>query len=196
MTQLDMYGNNGQSEEPHTDNLMDNITHDGDSPLANETFTFDELDLDELELQLTPPSTEQVSNTIRTPRHLQDADGEISPLKVSTTDSSTSILAGLRSNVLSDNALDRVQGENDLVDSAQPRATLGTLDNRHPTLIELSVPWNRLNSSIQPGFVEKFYQSSRLHYLSTWKAKLREITAEIQKVRPLVPSNSKRKIIM
>ncbi|KAG0245010.1 deoxycytidyl transferase [Mortierella sp. GBA43] len=196
MAQLDMYGNDGQSEEPPTDNLMENVAHDGDSPLADETFTFDELNLDELELQLTPPSTEQVSNTIRTSPHLQDADGEVSPLKVSTTDSSASILAGLRSNVLPDNAMDRVQGEDDIVDSAQPTATPCTLDNRHPTLIELSVPWNRLNSSIQPGFVEKFYQSSRLHYLSTWKAKLREITAEIQKVRPLVPSNSKRKIIM
>ncbi|KAF9425206.1 deoxycytidyl transferase [Podila epigama] len=61
-------------------------------------------------------------------------------------------------------------------------------DTRHSTLIELSVPWNRLNSSVMPGFVEKFYQSSRLHYLSTWKARLREVTAEIQKNHVVPPS--------
>ncbi|KAF9173499.1 deoxycytidyl transferase [Mortierella sp. AD010] len=71
-----------------------------------------------------------------------------------------------------------------------------TIDKRHPTLIELSVPWNRLNSSVQPGFVEKFYQSSRLHYLSTWKIRLREITTEIQKDRAPVLSRDKNKIIM
>ncbi|KAI1307385.1 deoxycytidyl transferase [Mortierella claussenii] len=74
-------------------------------------------------------------------------------------------------------------------------STLGT-DDRHPTLIELSIPWNRLNSSVQPGFVEKFYQSSRLHYLSTWKAKLRNITTEIQKNKPTVTSNTKSRTIM
>ena len=72
----------------------------------------------------------------------------------------------------------------------------GEVDTRHPTLIELSVPWNRLNSSIQPGFVEKFYQSSRLHYLSTWKAKLREITTDIQKDRAPVTSKFKNRTIM
>lgn len=69
-------------------------------------------------------------------------------------------------------------------------------DTRHPTLIELSVPWNRLNSSVQPGFVEKFYQSSRLHYLSTWKAKLRDLTAQIQKNRVPIPMKSKNRVIM
>lgn len=72
----------------------------------------------------------------------------------------------------------------------------GEVDSRHPTLIELSVPWNRLNSSVQPGFVEKFYQSSRLHYLSTWKAKLREITTDIQKDRAPVASKFKNRTIM
>ncbi|KAF9581565.1 deoxycytidyl transferase [Lunasporangiospora selenospora] len=72
----------------------------------------------------------------------------------------------------------------------------GGVDNRHPTLIELSVPWNRLNSSVQPGFVEKYYQSSRLHYLSAWKAKLREVTALYQKKRPTVLSKSKVRMIM
>ncbi|KAG0340126.1 deoxycytidyl transferase [Podila humilis] len=69
-------------------------------------------------------------------------------------------------------------------------------DPRHPTLIELSVPWNRLNSSVQPGFVEKFYQSSRLHYLSTWKAKLRDLTAEIQKNHAPIAQKAKNRVIM
>lgn len=69
-------------------------------------------------------------------------------------------------------------------------------DTRHPTLVELSVPWNRLNSSVQPGFVEKFYQSSRLHYLSTWKAKLRDLTAQIQKNHVPIPMKSKNRVIM
>lgn len=69
-------------------------------------------------------------------------------------------------------------------------------DNRHPTIIELSVPWNRQNCSIQPGFVEKFYQSSRLHYLSTWKAKLRDVTTKLQKDRPPVVTKSDHKTIM
>ncbi|KAF9325988.1 deoxycytidyl transferase [Podila minutissima] len=69
-------------------------------------------------------------------------------------------------------------------------------DTRHPTLIELSVPWNRINSSVQPGFVEKFYQSSRLHYLSTWKAKLRDLTAQIQKNHVSMPMKTKNRVIM
>ncbi|KAG0045659.1 deoxycytidyl transferase [Gryganskiella cystojenkinii] len=77
-----------------------------------------------------------------------------------------------------------------------PAPAPGEPDTRHPTLIELSVPWNRLNSSIQPGFVEKFYQSSRLHYLSTWKAKLRDITAEFQKNRVPVATKFKNRTIM
>ncbi|KAG9325824.1 hypothetical protein KVV02_005748 [Mortierella alpina] len=69
-------------------------------------------------------------------------------------------------------------------------------EDRHPTLIELSVPWNRMNSSVMPGFVEKFYQSSRLHYLSTWKAKLREATAAIHNDRPVILNKDKNKTIM
>ncbi|KAI9274686.1 hypothetical protein BDA99DRAFT_498241 [Phascolomyces articulosus] len=42
----------------------------------------------------------------------------------------------------------------------------------------LSVPWNRENTSVNPGFVKKYYSSSRLHHLSTWKS---EIKAEIIK---------------
>jgi len=77
-----------------------------------------------------------------------------------------------------------------------PSPTTVENDTRHPTLIELSVPWNRLNSSVQPGFVEKFYQSSRLHYLSTWKAKLRDLTAHIQKNHVPIPMKSKNRVIM
>ena len=34
--------------------------------------------------------------------------------------------------------------------------------------------WIRENSSIAPDFVAKFFQSSRLHYLSSWKNELRQ----------------------
>ncbi|KAF9539314.1 deoxycytidyl transferase [Mortierella hygrophila] len=76
------------------------------------------------------------------------------------------------------------------------QAEIDPQDSRHPTIIELSVPWNRQNCSIQPGFVEKFYQSSRLHYLSTWKAKLRDVTTKLQKDRPPVVTKSVHKTIM
>ncbi|KAG2219697.1 hypothetical protein INT45_001869, partial [Circinella minor] len=42
----------------------------------------------------------------------------------------------------------------------------------------LAKSWNRENTSVNPGFVKKFYSSSRLHHLSTWKS---EIKAEIIK---------------
>lgn len=89
------------------------------------------------------------------------------------------------------------EGNDPTLEPGATEAQTGEIaDHRHPTLIELSVPWNRLNSSVQPGFVEKFYQSSRLHYLSTWKAKLRDITADIQKDRAPVVSKFKNRTIM
>lgn len=42
----------------------------------------------------------------------------------------------------------------------------------------LANPWNRENTTVNPGFVKKFYLSSRLHHLSTWRS---EIKAEIIK---------------
>ncbi|KAG0228115.1 deoxycytidyl transferase [Actinomortierella wolfii] len=74
--------------------------------------------------------------------------------------------------------------ENSEIDEAAMASTsagAAGVDNRHPTLVELSNAWNRKNSSVEPGFVAKFFQSSRLHYLSTWKAKLREMMSGIQK---------------
>ncbi|KAI8138573.1 hypothetical protein BJV82DRAFT_288370 [Fennellomyces sp. T-0311] len=40
----------------------------------------------------------------------------------------------------------------------------------------LSNAWNRENTTVNPGFVKKYYTSSRLHHLSTWKS---DIKAEI-----------------
>lgn len=39
----------------------------------------------------------------------------------------------------------------------------------------LANPWNRNNSSTNPDFIKKYYQSSRLHHLSSWKAELKDI---------------------
>jgi DNA repair protein REV1 len=39
----------------------------------------------------------------------------------------------------------------------------------------LSNPWNRDNSTTNPDFIKKYYKSSRLHHLSTWKAELKDI---------------------
>ncbi|KAF9969953.1 deoxycytidyl transferase [Actinomortierella ambigua] len=73
------------------------------------------------------------------------------------------------------------RGQHEASSAAVSTNSSSTVDPRHPTLIELSNAWNRKNSSVEPGFVAKFFQSSRLHYLSTWKAKLREMMAGIQK---------------
>lgn len=182
-------------EQAYASNVIDNRLHEAVSPQADETFTFDDLDLDQLELQLTPPEADLASKVASTTDHQQDDhtdNREVSRPEVSA--------AGLHSNAPpSTTTLGMILDESGKcleVDPARTGTSSSALVNRHPTLVELSVPWNRLNSSVQPGFVEKFYQSSRLHHLSTWKAKLRDITAEIQKDRPSTPSNSKRRTIM
>lgn len=44
----------------------------------------------------------------------------------------------------------------------------------------LANPWNKENTSVQPGFIEKFYESSRLHHLSTWRAELKEMVGKME----------------
>ncbi|RUS21765.1 hypothetical protein BC937DRAFT_91499 [Endogone sp. FLAS-F59071] len=44
----------------------------------------------------------------------------------------------------------------------------------------LASEWNRQNSTLNPEFLDNYYRTSRLHYLSTWKAELKEITAKLQ----------------
>ncbi|KAI8808125.1 hypothetical protein BJ742DRAFT_291473 [Cladochytrium replicatum] len=44
--------------------------------------------------------------------------------------------------------------------------------------IDMNGQWAKENSSTAPGFLEKFYQQSRLHYLSTWKSDLQKWVKE------------------
>jgi hypothetical protein len=178
-------------------NVTDSRIGDTTSPPEDESFLFEDLDLDQLELQLTPPSPEPASTALVTNRRQNDNAkyGEFSQIGLSTVGSNTGMPVGPRSNIQTTATMSAMVTKGEDEDPTRSENNHSS-DNRHPTLIELSVPWNRLNSSVQPGFVEKFYQSSRLHYLSTWKAKLREVTAEIQKTHPHAPSNGKRRVIM
>ena len=45
---------------------------------------------------------------------------------------------------------------------------------------DLANGWNRQNTSIAPDFLERFYQNSRLHHLSTWRAELKQMIANNQ----------------
>lgn len=38
--------------------------------------------------------------------------------------------------------------------------------------------WRAAHTSVAPDYVEKYYQNSRLHHLSTWKAELKNLVAE------------------
>ncbi|KAI8075232.1 hypothetical protein BC940DRAFT_363262 [Gongronella butleri] len=42
----------------------------------------------------------------------------------------------------------------------------------------MSSDWARQHSSMQPDFVKRYFQTSRLHYLSTWKAELKDIVRQ------------------
>ncbi|KAF9913617.1 deoxycytidyl transferase [Lobosporangium transversale] len=142
-----------------------------------------ELDLEELQSLLTPPNDNEDHELEGLPDKNQD------PSTINTTFVHNPFV-----NVNMQSPMDAMTGAGNDVQTSVDH--IASSDDRHPTLIELSVPWNRLNSSVQPGFVEKFYQSSRLHYLSAWKAKLRELTAEIQKDRVPLNYKNKDKIIM
>ncbi|KAI8377857.1 uncharacterized protein BYT42DRAFT_359890 [Radiomyces spectabilis] len=48
----------------------------------------------------------------------------------------------------------------------------------------LSNQWNRQTSTVNPDFIKKYYQSSRLHHLSTWKAELKEIVRNMEQKFP------------
>jgi DNA repair protein REV1 len=54
----------------------------------------------------------------------------------------------------------------------------------------LSNDWARKNSSVNPEFLDKYYTTSRLHYLSMWKAELKSI---VNKLRIRHSSQSQRK---
>ncbi|KAI8331007.1 hypothetical protein BC941DRAFT_163223 [Chlamydoabsidia padenii] len=48
-------------------------------------------------------------------------------------------------------------------------------DGKELNMALLSNSWNRDNSTTNPDFIKKYYKSSRLHHLSTWKAELKDI---------------------
>ncbi|KAF9204528.1 deoxycytidyl transferase [Haplosporangium sp. Z 27] len=168
----------------------------------DEDLLFDDLELDQFEF-LTPPNVgSNDSNNLNNPSSLPTEDHSRYPLNQDPTIQTSMDLEHLDvdSNMTVDqnNHPDISISEPCDINDAETNNNKGknVVGNRHPTLIELSVPWNRLNSSVQPGFVEKFYQSSRLHYLSTWKIRLKEVTTEIQKDKVPTIYNNKNRIIM
>ncbi|KAG2180052.1 hypothetical protein INT43_003839, partial [Umbelopsis isabellina] len=65
----------------------------------------------------------------------------------------------------------------------------------------LSSEWARENSTINPAFLDKFYTSSRLHYLSMWKAELKSIVGKLrglhssQSQKPKLPRSENTRIM-
>lgn len=55
----------------------------------------------------------------------------------------------------------------------------------------LSSDWARENSTINPAFLDKFYTSSRLHYLSMWKAELKSIVGKLRELHSSQSQKSK-----
>ncbi|KAM3578463.1 deoxycytidyl transferase [Umbelopsis sp. WA50703] len=65
----------------------------------------------------------------------------------------------------------------------------------------LANEWARENSSVNPTFLDKFYTSSRLHYLSMWKAELKSIVGKLrvlyssQNPKPKIPRSENTRIM-
>ncbi|KAF9900957.1 deoxycytidyl transferase [Linnemannia zychae] len=183
--------------------------------MDGEDSFFEGLNLDDFEYQLTPPNAEKPADTgppvdVAEPEPafqpltqvpISPPSGQ-PPLPTNPPQVTASGYKPLAFNPYTRAGLPSMMPIPDSDNTIKTTEAIGTQvevdpqDDRHPTLIELSVPWNRLNSSIQPGFVEKFYQSSRLHYLSTWKAKLRDVTIKLQKDRLPVVTKNVHKTIM
>ncbi|KAG5460926.1 MAG: hypothetical protein BJ554DRAFT_6971 [Olpidium bornovanus] len=51
--------------------------------------------------------------------------------------------------------------------------------------------WALKQTATAPDFLTKFYQQSRLHWLSTWKAELRDMVACLNEERELQPKEGK-----
>ncbi|KAG0272814.1 deoxycytidyl transferase [Linnemannia exigua] len=187
--------------------------------MDGEDSFFEGLDLDEFEYQPTPPNAEVSSNELPS-ANVTDSESSFQPFTQVPVSPPSEQLSQYQPQLMDPPKIP-ASGYKPLAFNPYTRAGLPSMmpipdsnntiktmevigtqvetdpqDDRHPTLIELSVPWNRQNCSIQPGFVEKFYQSSRLHYLSTWKAKLRDVTTKLQKDRPVVVNKSVHKTIM
>lgn len=65
----------------------------------------------------------------------------------------------------------------------------------------LANDWARENSSVNPEFLDKYYTTSRLHYLSMWKAELKSIVTRLrikyssQIPKPKIPRSDNSKIM-
>ncbi|CAO3600375.1 unnamed protein product [Absidia cylindrospora] len=78
----------------------------------------------------------------------------------------------------------------DIPMSTSPYHTTEQEKNQLPSGKELNTallanPWNRNNSSTNPDFIKKYYQSSRLHHLSSWKAELKDIVRKAKEQQPV-----------
>lgn len=49
--------------------------------------------------------------------------------------------------------------------------------------------WQKSVSTSNPEFIKRFYETSRLHHLSTWKSELREIIEKLQVKYPKASAN-------
>lgn len=57
--------------------------------------------------------------------------------------------------------------------------------------------WYAANTSVNPDFIAKYYQSSRLHHLSQWKAQLKELMKDVQpRVKPTNRSKNSQRYIL
>jgi DNA repair protein REV1 len=57
----------------------------------------------------------------------------------------------------------------------------------------LANDWAREASAANPEFIKRYYETSRLHYLSTWKVELKEIVSKLEKKYKSDPSKSSGK---
>lgn len=44
----------------------------------------------------------------------------------------------------------------------------------------LSNDWVRKTTTVNPEFIKRYYENSRLHHLSVWKGELKEIVTKLQ----------------
>jgi DNA repair protein REV1 len=57
----------------------------------------------------------------------------------------------------------------------------------------LSNDWARQISTVNPTFIKRYYETSRLHYLSTWKGELKDIIEKLEQKYKSNPSMLERK---
>ncbi|KAJ3123707.1 deoxycytidyl transferase [Nowakowskiella sp. JEL0407] len=65
-----------------------------------------------------------------------------------------------------------------------------------PVNINMNSNWVKQNVSTAPGFLDRFYQQSRLHKLSTWKNELKQYVLETHHPPPIPPAAKNPPIIM